>query len=71
MAGTPADTSATTALVERVDTALVGAAVMLAVALVLVVTLIAARQPAIGSWRPDARGIAESPATAAVVGARA
>ena len=71
VAHTPADTSATAALVERVDTALVGAAVMLAVALVLVVTLIAARRPSIGSWRPDARGIAESPATGAVVGARA
>ena len=38
VAGTPADTSAIATLVERVDTALVGAAVMLAVALVLVVT---------------------------------
>ena len=71
VAGTPADTSATAALVERVDTALVGAAVMLAVALMLVVTLIAARPPSICSWRPDARGIAESPTTSAVVCARA
>ena len=71
VAHTPADTSATAALVERVDTALMGAAVMLAVALVLVVTLIAAQRPSIGSWRPDARGIAEPPATGAVVGARA
>ena len=51
--------------------ALMGATVMLAVALVLVVTLIAAQRPSIGSWRPDARGIAEPPAAGAVVGARA
>jgi EmrB/QacA subfamily drug resistance transporter len=64
----PTDASPGTVLVERVDTALTGAALMLAAALVLVVTLVAERGPFVRSWRSPARHVAES--SAAVADAR-
>jgi len=51
----PAGASATTALVERVGTALTGAAVLLAAALLLSATLVAARMPRTPTGHPAAR----------------
>jgi EmrB/QacA subfamily drug resistance transporter len=58
----PSGSPATAALVGRVTTALGGGAVMLAVALLLVVTLVAGRRPSFGRRRQAA----ESPAIGAV-----
>jgi hypothetical protein len=67
VAHTPTDASPG-AVVERVDTALTGAALMLAAALVLVVTLVAERGPFLRSWRSPARRVAQP--SAAVADAR-
>jgi EmrB/QacA subfamily drug resistance transporter len=51
----PAGASATTALVERVGTALTGASVLLAAALLLTATLVAARMPRTPTGHPTAQ----------------
>jgi 2-keto-3-deoxy-6-phosphogluconate aldolase len=70
VAATPGDASAIAALVERVTTALTGAGVMLAVALVLV-AVVAGRRPSVRHGRPAARPVAAPPVTGAVAELRA
>jgi hypothetical protein len=67
----PAGASPAAALIERVGTALTGASVLLAVALVLVVALVTERRPSFTLRRSAAQRVAEGQAAGAVVDASA
>jgi EmrB/QacA subfamily drug resistance transporter len=70
-AAVPAGASARASLVDRATTALTGGALMLAVALLMVVTLIARRELRLPFRQPAAQQpVLESPAGAALVGTR-